>query len=216
MLLRDDSFLDRVQQVRKVVFDKTGTITRGQLRLTQSSLEVLASLDPKHRRVLQSMVSRSNHPASRCVAEAIPSVSNHSGEHVESLSADDLGEIPGMGLCLTNDGHEYRFGRTEFVLGSDGESGGFAGATFGIDGRAVVTLEFEEDLRPDACSEVEALHEMGLSVHLFSGDNKPKVALVASKLGLGEDRTLSDLSPEQKAAAVASLVVFQVGRLMGF
>ena len=207
VLLRDDSFLDRVLQVQKVVFDKTGTITRGQLRLGFSSRLALASLDPGDRVVLQSMVTRSNHPVSRAVAEALTWRPTPARLVAEPASADEVHETPGMGLSLTDGEREYRFGRPEFVLGQEtvDSATGFPGAVFGVDGETRGTLEFQEDLRPDACSEAQALRDLGLSVHLYSGDNSHKVALVAEQLGLGSDCILSDLSPEQKASAVASL-----------
>lgn len=207
VLLRNDSFLDRVMQVQKVVFDKTGTITRGQLTLAPSSRLALASLDPADRGVLQSMVARSNHPVSRSVAEALTSQSKQARLVSEPISADTVHETPGMGLRLSDGEREYRFGRPEFVLDQETvhSPADFPGAVFGLDGEARITLEFQEDLRPDACSEVKALRDLGLSVHLYSGDNSHKVAQVAEKLGLDSDRILSDLSPEEKADAVASL-----------
>lgn len=207
VLLRDDSFLDRVQQVQKIIFDKTGTITRGQLRLGSSSRLALASLDPEDRSVLLSMVTRSNHPVSRSVAEALASQPTQARLVSEPISADAVHETPGMGLSLTDGEREYRFGRPDFVLGRETvlSDTGFPGAVFGLDGETKLMLEFQEDLRPDACSEVQALQDMGLSVHLYSGDNSQKVTRVAEEIGLAAARVLGDLSPEQKASAVASL-----------
>ena len=207
MLLRADSFLDRVLQVRKVVFDKTGTITRGQLRLDSSSRLALESLPAADRAVLQSMVARSNHPVSRSVAEALASQSQRARLVSEPVLADTVHETPGMGLSLTDGDREYRFGRPEFVLGQETADSvtGFPGAVFGLNGQIKVALEFQEDLRPDACTEVQALRDLDLSVHLYSGDNSRKVALIADTLGLESEHIRSDLSPEQKAGAVSVL-----------
>ncbi|MDY7092920.1 MAG: heavy metal translocating P-type ATPase metal-binding domain-containing protein [Acidobacteriota bacterium] len=219
VLLRDDGFLDRALALRKVVFDKTGTITRGQLRLSRASVEALKGLEPAHRAVLRSMVARSNHPVSRCVAEALAfresaDAALASADAGSSVSADDLREVTGQGLTWRGAAGEYRFGRPDFVLGQ-GNSGlgepmapsddNFPGAVLGLDGEALAALEFEEDLRPDASSEVEALQDLGLAVYLFSGDTSSKVARVADELQLPRERVQGDLSPEQKAAAVAAL-----------
>lgn len=212
VLLRDDGFLDRALKVRKVIFDKTGTITRGQLRLTDAAAGALAGLDPAHREVLRRMVARSNHPVSRCVADALAESgladrAPAARDVGETVAADDLCEVTGQGLEWSSEAGEYRFGRPGFVLGRPvtTSDSSFPGAVLGLDGKALLTLEFEEDLRPDAVSEVEALEDAGLAVYLYSGDTSPKVARIAGELDLPPDHVRGDLSPEQKAAAVASL-----------
>ncbi|MEM9553601.1 MAG: heavy metal translocating P-type ATPase metal-binding domain-containing protein [Acidobacteriota bacterium] len=214
VLLRDDTFLDRALQVRKVIFDKTGTITRGQLRLSDTSEQTLDALAPAHRVVLQSMVARSNHPVSRCVADRLTGHRSARGQAaltVGPIREDQVREVAGQGLVWRGGTGEYRFGRPAFVLGrpetaaKDSASDTFPGAVLGLDGEALVSLEFEEDLRPDAADEVAALQAMGQSVSLFSGDTRAKVSRVADALQLPAEHILGDLSPEQKAAAVAAL-----------
>jgi Cu2+-exporting ATPase len=176
------------------------------------------------------MVARSNHPVSACVAEALarssaslptPRWGAAQGGELPTMAADDLREVTGQGLSWQGGAGEYRFGRPDFVLelglGAAGGGArpifprdafpgeGFPGAMLALDGEPLLTLELEEDLRPDAAAEVEALQELGLSVHLFSGDAASKVSIVASELSLPATQILGDLSPEQKAEAVAAL-----------
>jgi Cu2+-exporting ATPase len=231
--LRRDGFLDRALHVRQIIFDKTGTLTRGQLVLTPDARHELLALPPTDRAVLWHMTSRSNHPVSRCIAAALGWVAGQgsnepdrspdtppSGEPASAPAfttpgLDTVVEETGQGLRWRRGDTEYRFGRPDFALLSNGHhaTGAPAGpgardasqAIFAVDGRPLARLAFQEEIRRDAADEVSRLTTAGYQVHLLSGDVTAKVQRVARILGIPAARAHSDLSPEVKAAAVRRL-----------
>lgn len=201
VLVREGDFFDRAQHVDTVVFDKTGTVTRGQLRLRDDARRTLLALGDHERAVLSAMTARSSHPVSRCVHAALALRDATAIGALPFVDADATREVTGRGLELESDGHVYRFGRGDFARGDD------AGvrALFSVDDAPRAALEFEEDLKPDVADEVTALRADGYDVRLFSGDRADRVAAVADRIGIAPVDAVGALDPEAKAARVRDL-----------
>ena len=135
VFLRQASFLDKALSIRKILLDKTGTLTLGHLVLTPASRKALWQLAPAYQDKLWNMAARSNHPVSRALAEALGSVPPPQNRHEvvdaargdRSLAMNDLAvksdpscenvaEIPGRGLEWNNQGNIYRLGQRDFAL----------------------------------------------------------------------------------------------------
>jgi P-type Cu2+ transporter len=215
VMLRSESFLDRALQIKQIIFDKTGTVTRGQVGLTSLSYNAVYTLAPEKLTLLWNMVHRSNHPLSVCLSEACRSVAR---QKKLDLSLDPQGdavqEISGQGLSWQYDDTEFKLGKPDFALfdsidtnaaGENSENTEVARVVFSENGASLGQFEFSEELRGDTASEVDQLQSLGFHVFLLSGDRQSKVAKVADQLGIPASRAEGDLSPEAKAAVVTEL-----------
>jgi Cu2+-exporting ATPase len=200
VLLRTGDFLEKALHVRKLLLDKTGTLTFDELELTDRSREDLSALDGASRSVLRSMTARSNHPVSKAIHAEL-----RAAEPLPATAVDDLAETAGQGLALTHDGHTWRLGRPTFAAaGLTGDA--HDGATvFSRDGEPLVALRLEERLRPGAAEELRALADQGYELHLLSGDDPAKVRRMAERLALDADHARGGLDPEAKARRVRAL-----------
>ena len=192
VLLRTTDFLERALHVRKVLLDKTGTLTLDELALTGSSRTALAGLSEESRGVLRAMTSRSNHPVSRAVMSAL-------GETAVAPAAavlDALVETAGRGLSLDTGEAVWRLGRHDDHPGV---------TVFECDDQVLVELVLEERLKQGAVEELTALREDGYDLHLLSGDAPAKVRVMAERLGFAQDHARGGLDPEAKAACVRAL-----------
>jgi len=207
VFLRKQSFMEKALAVRKVLLDKTGTLTLGHLQLAEASRSTLAELTDDEQAVLAHMTSRSNHPVSRCLMAALPA--GASGKRHLAADAEDLLEIPGSGLELTLADGIWRLGRSEFAGNGkvDATSGDPAipATVFSRDGKRLATFRLDEEIKADAASEVAALRDAGYEVHLLSGDAQEKVAVAARALDIELERAQGGLTPEAKAARVRKL-----------
>jgi P-type Cu2+ transporter len=215
VFLRTASFLEKALAVRKVLLDKTGTLTLGQLVLAEQSSSVLANLDPTQRGVLRHMTARSNHPVSLCLAGALGRGS-HPEEAVNSAVGEDLREIPGAGLELDLDGRVWRLGREDFAEPSGAKSRQIfsadeppaatkAATVFTVDGAVVAQFVLTEEFKVDATAELESLRNEGYEIFLLSGDTQQKVTAAAQALAMDPDRAFGGLTPEAKAEQVRRL-----------
>lgn len=197
--VRSSSLLDRATRLRRVVFDKTGTLTTGRLRL--GNPETLEGLSEQDRAVLYDMVTWSTHPKSTAVADALKA----RWPRLRVRNSAPPTEHPGLGLESTIDGaggsSTYRLGSPAWV----GASTANADLSFARDGRVLLSLTTEETLRPNAAEEVAGLAALGVEVWILSGDDGPRVAAVASELGLRSDRARGNCTPNAKAEIVAGL-----------
>ncbi|WP_241768612.1 HAD family hydrolase [Myxococcus xanthus] len=230
--IRSTDLLDRLPRVRKVLFDKTGTLTLGRLELVDRA--AVAGLTAASRDIAFDLVSRSNHPASRCLAAAL------AREGARFNSEARVSELAGQGLELNREGVRWRLGRADWATEAvdtghpereptDGAScaggspasrhsrpsgrvevllsgsGLAAGPVLTRDGVPVAFFQLRESVRPDARREVQALQGEGREVWLISGDSHGRVSDMAAALGIPTQHTLSGQRPEDKAEAVAKL-----------
>jgi Cu2+-exporting ATPase len=211
VFVRRAGFMDRALLVRKVLLDKTGTLTLGNLVLRPDSRKAIWRLDEGHRRTLWNLAVRSNHPVSTALAAALGAGRPAGGG---GLALDRAGEavreITGAGLEWLREGTLYRLGKAAFATGgSAGEPAGgadpVAPTLFTADGEVIAALHLEEAFRPDAASELAGLSRAGFELHLLSGDAPAKVAAAAAALGIAPQRARGSLDPEAKAAIVAEL-----------
>jgi Cu2+-exporting ATPase len=205
VFLRKQSFMEKALAVKKVLLDKTGTLTMGQLVLDADSSSALAALGEHPREVLRHMTARSNHPVSQSLAAALQLLPSDQNP-VTAAEGENLQEIPGGGLELTLGQNDWRLGNSAFALGpsSDHNSNGEE-TLFVRNSRVMASFRLKEDFKQDAASELAGLLKEGFDIYLLSGDAQAKVDLAAAALGLPRDRARGGLTPEAKADLVRTI-----------
>ncbi|MCA9582272.1 MAG: HAD family hydrolase, partial [Myxococcales bacterium] len=193
LFVRSQSYLDRARSVRRVVFDKTGTVTTGLLEVTNP--EVLELLSPPRRQILFDLVARSPHPKSAAIQAAL-----EEGEDFSLTDGVTVLEEAGDGVAARIDGHLFRLGRPGVVgpFKSEG-AGNLEDVEFSMDGVVLTRFRTREDLRPGAGGEIERLLDAGFEVALLSGDHPDRVRVAGHALGLSEDQVFGGMSPADKA-----------------
>lgn len=201
VFLRDSGIWARLSQVRKVIFDKTGTLSLESISLLNP--EALHALNERSRAVLLGLVLESLHPVSGCLREHLLA------NRVIPALPDRIEEFVGYGLSAEIEDHRWRLGRVSWAEGKPAEgrqaASSAAECAFSCDGRILAEFRFGEVARDDAREEIQALQGRGLEVYVLSGDRAPKVAAMAHRLGLPADHCLAELSPQQKAERVRQL-----------
>lgn len=194
VFVRTKSLLDKVLVLRHVVFDKTGTVTFGGLRAR--SIEPVPS---EALPVLASLAASSNHPVSQAVLESL--------ERAPILDCLTVEEKVGQGLEARYAGAVWRLGSRAFAVETDSQwgEGQRRECVLSRDSVPVAVFELDEDFRSGAEDEIASLRARGLDVHLMSGDRSARVKVAAETLGLAVDRAQGDMSPSDKALAVAAL-----------
>lgn len=191
VFVRTRSLLDKVRCVRKVVFDKTGTMTFGGLQAIARG-----AVPPSSLPVLATMVASSNHPVSQAVLAALPGA-----PFLPDLVVE---ETPGTGLVA-------RAGDATWRLGSRGACGlpplavERRECVLARDGELIAAFDLDEDFRSGARDEIAALQARGLEIHLLSGDRPDRVRRAAELLGVPMAAARGGLSPADKAAVVTAI-----------
>ncbi len=177
-----ENALDRLADATDIVFDKTGTLSDGRPALT--AVEPCAELDREQvLRIAAALERDSGHP----IAVAFARVEG-------ALSAQNVVAEPGQGIAGVVDGTLWRLGQAGFAANAEDDGWIWLG-----DGeRAVARFQLAESQRTDARIAVASLRELGLSVHLSSGDAAPAVERFAKQVGIPDAH--SRQTPEDKLA----------------
>ncbi len=186
LFVRSSAFLDRATMVRRVVFDKTGTVTEGTLALRDRA--PLEALGAEHRAILAALAGASMHPKSVCVSDALTGVA--------PLPLNVI-EVAGRGVEAMHEGRRFRFGEPGWAAG--GARGATGDVAFGVDGEPLAHVVTEERIREGAKREVERLRLRGYDVWMLSGDEPARVRSIARAVGIAEDKALGGMSPDDKA-----------------
>lgn len=179
--------LDSLAKATDVVFDKTGTLTRVQpaLREVQSFGDVTTA---DAQAIAAALERDSGHPIAAAFA----------GVHT-SLQASEVRAVSGQGVVGCVDGKTWKLGRATFAAKREDDGQLWLG-----DGeRAVARFRVQESSRPDARDAIAELRQLGLHIHLASGDAPEPVQRLMRELDIGEAHARQ--SSEDKLALVRRL-----------
>jgi Cu+-exporting ATPase len=230
VLLRGPEVLESTRAVDTIVLDKTGTLTRGELRLV--SVTASGATEAEVRRLAGAAEDASEHPigraiaagSSRYAAEPTPPVRSSTGEapvdrHTSMNHhppVEDFAALPGLGARGVVEGHAVMIGRPSLLaehgmtldptLAAAVEAAAEAGDTpvaVGWDGAARGVLVVGDTLKDHAAEAVADLRRLGLEPVLLTGDHERAAHTVAAAVGI--DTVVAGVLPEEKAAEIRRL-----------
>ena len=203
VLIKGGEYLESLGGTRALAIDKTGTLTKGVLRVTAFQVADGAPKEVLLRRVV-TVEARSEHP----VAQAIVQYAEAQGAS-QGLAIEEFTSVPGRGVRARVDGREIAVGNETFVGPGPGarwrgpEPGTlliYARTEDGLQGVFTVS----DEVRPEAPAVVKRLHALGLRpIVMLTGDGPETAQFVARQVGVDEVRPR--LLPEEKVAAVRTL-----------
>ena len=189
IILNSGDAIERLAEADTVIFDKTGTLTLPEPRVVNA-----AAIDPALAQQAARLALSSRHPLAMALAR----------EATSRVPFDGAVEEPGQGVRATIDGVEARLGSASFCgapLQREGEAG-ISHIYFSCAGQHT-TFAIAQRLRSDAIETVQALRDLGLDLHILSGDRDAAVRPVAEALGVPQWR--GGLNPAEKIAVIDSL-----------
>jgi Cu+-exporting ATPase len=208
ILIKSAGALERSHKINTVLLDKTGTLTRGEPKVT----DVLASPSSSQEEVLR-LAASAEHGSEHPLGEAIVSAAR--GKKLELLPATDFNAIPGQGVSASVAGQKLLLGNLKLIedrglslngLGAEAERLREKGKTvmfLGADGRVIGIIALADTLKPDAGEAIAELHRMGIETVMITGDNRRTAEAIAHEVGI--DRILAEVLPENKSREVKKL-----------
>ena len=202
ILIKNSKFVEQLTNVETVIFDKTGTVTRGELSISGFHLQEAASREELFAWGA-SAACNSMHPISRSLMAAIGDVPYEEGFEVR--------EIVGSGLAGVKGDREVLFGSQHWIesLGYHPESfprdGGGGPVNWVVaQGKVMGCLLFDDSVRPEAAEMVEQLRREGIGrTVLLTGDRARAARKVQEETGIGQ--VFAQLLPEEKLEHVRRL-----------
>ena len=211
ILIKGGESLERIQAVRAVLLDKTGTITKGKPELTDTI--ALAGIPVEDLlRLVAEAEQGSEHPLAAAIVEGARARGITLGNTPEQFTA-----FAGRGLEATIDGHSVlvgtrrllseravKYGAVEVQLAALEQQGKTAMIVV-IDGNVAGLIAVADTVKVGSAEAVKKLRAQGLDVWMITGDNRRAAQAIAAQVGIPADHVLAEVLPEDKANQVKKL-----------
>ncbi len=210
VLIREATALELLSKVNVLAIDKTGTLTEGKPKVTDTftspGADTLALVQ-----AVRDLELKSAHPLAGAIAEWCGNKTNGTVNE-----PDNFDYIPGKGIVGTVDGKSYWIG-SESLAKAEGaivpEEMKRKTAEWGAEGagtvlagnkeKALIAFKVADTIRPDASETISQLKEMGIQPVLLTGDRMATAQYVARAVGI-ED-VVAETLPQDKQDTILKL-----------
>ena len=200
VLVKGSNYLETLSQTKYVVFDKTGTMTRGVFEV--SGIHHNEMEDAKLLEYAALAECSSSHPISKSLQKAY-------NKSIDRNRVTDIEEISGHGVVAKVDGITVAAGNEKLMekLGISYVSCSHVGTIvhLALDGKYAGHILISDVIKPHAKEAIKELKKAGVTkTVMLTGDRKNVADAVASELGIKE--VYSELLPADKVAKVEELL----------
>ena len=208
ILIKSGEALETAHKIKTVVFDKTGTITKGKPVLT----DLIAYGKYNENELLKiaaSVENDSEHP----LAEAI--VNKAKEKNIEIKPYEKFRAMPGYGIRAIFEGKEVQIGNRKLmenrkinveisqkdydILSNEGKTPMY----ISIDKELAGLVAVADVIKETSKEAIEKLKKMGIKTIMLTGDNEKTAKFIAKQVGI--DDVISEVLPYQKSQKVKEL-----------
>ena len=182
ILVKGSDYLDGLKDIKQIVFDKTGTITTGNFKLSE-----IKSFNEKYneKEILKYFAmgeSYSNHPIAKSILNEVKN------EDIDIKQVRDFEEIAGKGLKYKIQDKEIIIGNKSIMndnkITSNQEEGTIL--FLKINDEVVGSIKLIDEIKPDVKTTMKKLSDLGIKTKMFTGDKKEIAQKIAKEVGIKE------------------------------
>ncbi|KPI42803.1 Copper-transporting ATPase ccc2 [Cyphellophora attinorum] len=225
ILVKGGAALEMATSITHIVFDKTGTLTFG--KLTVADVQTVSQWSSGNSRTLWWALvglaeSGSEHPIGRSILARAREELSIGPEDPLPGQLGDFEVKVGQGVSAIiatgqmSERYKVLVGNEKFMSRNDikiadsvsQKSNGAAGITnifVAIDGKYAGRLALSDILKLTSAAAVTALHKMGISTSLVTGDTYDTAVGIARLVGIPSDAVKASVSPSEKQQIIADL-----------
>jgi Cu+-exporting ATPase len=212
ILIRSGEAIQTLKDVKVIVFDKTGTITKGKPEVT----DVVGANGFAERDVLQVAGSAewgSEHPLGRAIVELAEA------KGLALAAPKDFRAVRGKGVVATVNGDQVLVGSRLLMQEHEVDVAPLLSQVEALESEAktvmyVATVKngksspaglvaVADTLKEDSLAAIGELHDMGVQTAMITGDNRRTADVMAERVGI--DHVLAEVLPDGKVAEIERL-----------
>lgn len=209
ILFKTAASLEETGRVQVVALDKTGTITKGEPRVT----DILPGPGVAEDQLLglaAALEAKSEHPLARAV------MTKAEEDDINVADVADFRILPGNGLQCTIGDKKLLGGSMSFISGlvsvpedmmRQAERLADEGKTplmFGLGDKLLGIIAVADVIKEDSTEAVKELRNMGIRVVMLTGDNKKTAEAIGGQAGV--DEVIAGVLPDGKEAVIRGLM----------
>ena len=203
VLIKDGQALEEINDVKTVVFDKTGTITVGKPTVT----DIIGDQD-QVLRVAASLEASSEHPLAKAVMNAAKE------KMVEPQTVADFTAVEGKGVQAVIDGQQAFVGNDKLLTDYQISAGmkqqmatlqdeAKTVVLVGLAKQVIGLIAIQDAPKPSSAQAIADLKARGLKTVMLTGDNERVANAIAKEVGI--DQVIANVLPNEKAEHVKAL-----------
>jgi len=209
ILFKSAEALERAGKIKTVVFDKTGTITKGQPEVKRIiSLDKNIS-DDELLRLAASVESASEHP----LGEAL--VAEAGNRSIQLQTPEKFSAKAGLGVQAVINGKDIYLGNTRLIkeLNLDPapiaayldeiESNAQTAIILVLDGKVKGLFGVADSIKTGSKAAIEKLKKLGLQMVMLTGDNQKTAQVIGDQVGM--DEVIAEVLPQDKVGKIKQL-----------
>ena len=199
ILIKGGDALETAHKLKFVVFDKTGTITKGKPEVTDVEGDIL--------QIAASIEKGSEHPLAEAIVEK--------AGKMKMLKVSGFKAIVGKGVTGKISGKTYHLGKPKLMNELKVNLKDYATkiTTLEEEGKTVMGLcegkkllgiiAVADEIKEDSSKAVANLQKLGIETYMITGDNERTANAIAKKAGI--KNVFAEVLPEDKAKYVKKL-----------
>lgn len=210
ILIKDARSLETAHKVNAVVLDKTGTLTKGQPE-AEAFIWLQPGIDQQEvKSAVLAIEQQSEHPLAAAIIRKLIA------EKARAVATQQFGSITGKGVEALINGRHYRIGNQALLIEygipiPERVQQLAAGQTeqaktliyVSRDQEIIALIPVTDPIKETSAQAVRVMEQMGLQVHLLTGDNHQTAQAIARQAGIS--RIAAGVLPTGKAAYVQEL-----------
>jgi Cu2+-exporting ATPase/Cu+-exporting ATPase len=201
ILVKDAESLELLSQVDTVVFDKTGTVTKGAPSVTDIVVLDSRYTEPEIVVLAGSVERKSEHPLSAAIVARVREMG------LEFVPAEDFRALEGIGVQARVLGEQISVHKPEKnsqnpklqALQSEGKTVVIVEA----DGKVVALIALADTIKDNAVAAIAELRKKEIRTIMLSGDNQIVADQIAKEAGI--DTVIAEVMPDEKAGKIREL-----------
>ncbi|MGO3170758.1 MAG: heavy metal translocating P-type ATPase [Bavariicoccus seileri] len=190
--------IEKLAKAQTIAFDKTGTITAGQLFVDR--VEIADSAYDRHTviQLAASAEQASTHILSRSL------IADAKKEKIKLLPSEDLEEVTGQGIKATVDGKSVKVGKAGFAHTESHLSSDETAVFVSVDDQFIGMITFKDVVRKETPETINKLKALGIdNISLITGDKDSIAQTIAKQVGI--TNVHSECLPEDKIAILKNV-----------
>lgn len=208
VLIRNGEAIQTMKDIRVVIFDKTGTITKGAPEVTDA-VPVEKMKEEELLILAASLEANSEHP----LAEAV--IKKAKEKNLKLKEVTEFEAITGKGVRATIDGEKALIGNQRLMqeFGVDYsvlqkkleelEDEAKTAILVASDGKLLGAIAVADTLKDDSIDAIKNLRELGMKTVMLTGDNQRTADAIANSVGI--DRIVAEVLPKEKVHEIEKL-----------
>ena len=193
ILIKGSDYLDGIKDIKEIIFDKTGTITTGNFKVSE-----IHSLDEKYAEdeILEYFArgeKLSNHPIAKSILNKYEE--NQDKKELNVNDVENFEEVSGKGLKYTYNNKNIKIGNSSFT-GAKTENIVGTVLYLNIDEQVVGSIVLSDEIKPKTKETIERLHKLGIKTKMFTGDKKEIAEKIAKQVGI--QAVKAEMLPQDK------------------